>query len=47
MAISYPVAIKEGLDDATVSKYLGELERSGDIFRPRPGIIKIVKRDTE
>ena len=30
-------AIKEGVDDATVSKYLGELERSGDIFRPRPG----------
>ena len=40
-------AIKEGLDDTTVNKYLGELERSGDIFRPRPGIIKIVKRETE
>ena len=40
-------AIKEGVDDATVSKYLGELERSGDIFRPRPGIIKIVKHESE
>jgi replicative DNA helicase Mcm len=40
-------AIKEGLDDQTTNKYITELERSGDIFRPRPGIIKIVKHEAE
>jgi replicative DNA helicase Mcm len=40
-------AIKEGLDDTTISKYLSELERSGDIFRPRPGIVRIVKHEAE
>ena len=40
-------AMKEGLDNQAVDKYINELERSGDIFRPRPGIVRIVKHETE
>ncbi|MEM3839491.1 MAG: hypothetical protein QXF01_02865, partial [Candidatus Micrarchaeaceae archaeon] len=38
-------AEKSGIDTATVKKYLDELERSGDIFSPKPGILRIVRRD--
>jgi replicative DNA helicase Mcm len=40
-------ATKEGIDSATASKYITELERSGDIYTPRPGIIKTVKHEAE
>ncbi|MCL5434520.1 MAG: minichromosome maintenance protein MCM [Candidatus Marsarchaeota archaeon] len=40
-------AEKEGLDSATASKYIGELEKSGDVFAPRPGILKVVKHESE
>lgn len=40
-------AEKQGVDRETTTKYINELERSGDIFSPRPGIIKIVRREEE
>lgn len=40
-------AEKQGIDRATTTKYINELERSGDIFSPKPGIIKIVRREEE
>ncbi len=40
-------AEKAGVDAATVNKYIVELERSGDIFRPKPGIIKIIRHESE
>lgn len=40
-------AEKSGLDAATVNKFVVELERSGDIFRPKPGIIKIIRHENE
>ncbi len=40
-------AEKQGMDRATTTRYINELERSGDIFSPRPGILKIVRRDEE
>ncbi|MCL5100785.1 MAG: minichromosome maintenance protein MCM [Candidatus Marsarchaeota archaeon] len=40
-------AEKQGIDRATTTKYINELERSGDIFSPKPGIIKVVRRDDE
>ncbi len=40
-------AEKAGMDNATTSKYISELERSGDIYSPKPGIIKIVKHEEE
>lgn len=40
-------AEKAGIDRTTCTKFIGELERSGDIYSPKPGIIKIVKRDVE
>ncbi len=40
-------AEKAGMNADTANKYIQELERSGDIFSPRPGIIKIVKREVE
>ncbi|MGC8662578.1 MAG: minichromosome maintenance protein MCM [Candidatus Micrarchaeia archaeon] len=40
-------AEKVGIDRATTSKYISELERSGDIYSPKPGIIKVVKHDEE
>ena len=36
---------KEGIDNDTVAKYLGELEKSGDIYRPKHGFVKIVRHD--
>ncbi len=40
-------ASKESIDEQTVNKYLNELERSGDIYRPKQGIVKTVKHETE
>ncbi|HUY70478.1 MAG TPA: minichromosome maintenance protein MCM [Candidatus Baltobacteraceae bacterium] len=40
-------AVKENIDEQTLNKYLGELERSGDIFRPRPGIVKTIRHESE
>ncbi len=40
-------AEKQGIDRATATRYMSELERSGDIFSPRGGIIKIVRREDE
>ncbi|MGC8496226.1 MAG: minichromosome maintenance protein MCM [Candidatus Micrarchaeia archaeon] len=40
-------ASKEGIDEQTVNKYIGELERSGDIFRPKQGIVKTIKHESE
>ncbi len=40
-------AEKAGLSRERAGKYIDELDRSGDIFKPRPGIIKIVKRDED
>jgi replicative DNA helicase Mcm len=40
-------AEKQGIDRATTTKYVNELERSGDVFSPRPGVLHVVKRDEE
>ena len=40
-------AEKAGIDRATTTKYIGELERNGDIYTPKAGFIKIVKREEE
>ncbi|MGI0141260.1 MAG: minichromosome maintenance protein MCM [Candidatus Micrarchaeales archaeon] len=40
-------AEKEGVDRASTTKYINELERIGDIYSPKPGILKIVKHDEE
>ncbi|MEM0201907.1 MAG: hypothetical protein QXR73_01910, partial [Candidatus Micrarchaeaceae archaeon] len=40
-------AEKEGIDANVANKYVNELERSGDIFSPRPGVIKTVKHESE
>ena len=38
---------KAGIDSASASKYINELEKSGDIFSPRQGLIKMVRHDSE
>jgi DNA replicative helicase MCM subunit Mcm2 (Cdc46/Mcm family) len=38
-------AEKASMDGATAKKYIDELERTGDIFSPKPGILRIVRRD--
>lgn len=40
-------AERSGMDRGTAMKYISELERSGDIFSPKPGIIRLVKRDSD
>jgi len=40
-------ASKESIDEQTVNKYINELERSGDIYRPKQGIVKTVKHEAE
>ncbi|HVA83048.1 MAG TPA: minichromosome maintenance protein MCM [Candidatus Aquilonibacter sp.] len=40
-------AEKEGVDRASTTKYINELERIGDVYSPKPGILKIVKHDEE
>jgi replicative DNA helicase Mcm len=38
---------KAGMDEPTARKYLEELERSGDVFSPKSGIVRLVKREVE
>ncbi len=40
-------AEKVGIDEATANKYIRDLERSGDIYVPKPGIVKIVRQESE
>ena len=40
-------AEKVGLTAAEVNKYIVELERNGDIFRPRAGVVKTVSHENE
>ncbi|MCL4383330.1 MAG: minichromosome maintenance protein MCM [Candidatus Marsarchaeota archaeon] len=40
-------AEKANIDSGTANKYINDLERSGDIFMPKPGIIKVVRRENE
>ncbi len=40
-------ASKEGIDENTVNKYVTELERTGDVYRPRMGVIKLQKNNDE
>jgi replicative DNA helicase Mcm len=40
-------AAKEGMDSNAVKKFIGELERTGDIYSPKPGIVKVVNRSSE
>jgi replicative DNA helicase Mcm len=37
-------ASKAGIEQSTASKYISELDRAGDIYSPRSGILKTVKR---
>ncbi len=43
----YEEAEKEGMDRMQAERYVGELERSGDLFKPRQGIVKSVRHDSE
>jgi len=38
---------REGIDEGTVNKYINELERIGDLYRPRAGVVKLVKHENE
>ncbi len=38
---------REGIDAATVSKYINELERIGDLYRPKAGVVRLVKHENE
>ncbi len=40
-------AEKGGIDHVSAERFINELEKSGDIFVPRPGFLKLVKRDME
>ncbi|MGC8671334.1 MAG: minichromosome maintenance protein MCM [Candidatus Micrarchaeia archaeon] len=40
-------AEKAGIDRQTTVKYIDELERSGDVYMPKPGILKVVKHESE
>lgn len=40
-------AVKQNIDETSLRRYVEELERSGDIFSPKTGIIKLVKRESE
>ncbi len=40
-------AEKQGIDRATTTKYISDMERGGDVYSPKPGVIKIVKREEE
>ncbi len=40
-------AEKQGVDRDTTTKYIIEMEHSGDIYSPKPGIIKTVKREED
>ncbi|MGC8538463.1 MAG: minichromosome maintenance protein MCM [Candidatus Micrarchaeia archaeon] len=38
-------AEKAGIDRVSATKFIDELERSGDIYSPKPGILKIVRHE--
>ncbi len=38
---------KDGIEEGTVNKYISELERMGDIYRPKAGVVKLVKHENE
>ncbi|MCL5430739.1 MAG: hypothetical protein M1564_00350 [Candidatus Marsarchaeota archaeon] len=40
-------AEKAGFDAGTAKKYIEELEKRGDVYSPRPGILRIVRHDSE
>ncbi len=40
-------AEKQGVDRDTTTKYITELEHSGDVYSPKPGVIKTVRRDED
>lgn len=40
-------AEKEGIDRNTAGRFIDELKRIGDIYNPRPGVLKTVKHDEE
>ncbi len=40
-------ALKSGMDEPTAKKYIEELERNGDVYSPKSGFIRIVKREVE
>jgi len=40
-------AAKEGTDESTVNKYINELERIGELYRPKPGVVKLIKHENE
>ncbi|VVB77212.1 Minichromosome maintenance protein MCM [uncultured archaeon] len=43
----YEEASKAGMDSSTARRYMEELERSGDVYMPKPGVLKIVRHDAE
>lgn len=43
----YDEISKSGIDKNVASKYINELQQNGDIFSPRPGILKTVRHDDE
>ena len=40
-------AEKAGFDSGTAKKYIEELEKRGDVYSPKPGIIRLVRHDNE
>ncbi|MGD0729192.1 MAG: minichromosome maintenance protein MCM [Candidatus Micrarchaeaceae archaeon] len=40
-------ASKENIDESTVNKYVNELERIGDLYRPKPGVVRLIKHENE
>jgi hypothetical protein len=30
-----------------VNKYINELERIGELYRPKPGVVKLIKHENE
>ncbi len=40
-------AEKQGIDRATTTKYIIELEHSGEVYSPKPGLIKMVKKEED
>ena len=40
-------AEKANVSTDIAKRYILDLERNGDLFSPRPGIIKIVRRENE
>ena len=37
---------KANMDRNTTMKYVNDLERTGDIYVPKPGIVKIVRHES-